>query len=168
MKKVFSPLNGTFKVQGPYTDCFSFFFIFPFFARRILKYGTFLFPSLCPWYFFFTRPFPPFIHCSAISVSRCLLFFSCNRTRRFISVALRHHLNQFPASLPSWRGGRQGLAPRSLGHTFEHTHSNTHTHTSRLRHTLLFTHTVASAPPHIQKRTGTNTLRAVIHHITVL
>lgn len=46
---------------------------------------------------------PPGICCSAISIWQRLLFFSCNQTHRFVSVALRHQLNQFPSTLPSGR-----------------------------------------------------------------
>lgn len=95
-------------------------------------------------------PFPPGVLCSVISISLCLLFFSCNQTHRFISVALRHHLNQFPSTLPSWRvavrvGTLQlGTHLYAYTHTFSFIHPRSHwsTQTGTYKtHTGLLTHT---------------------------
>lgn len=75
-----------------------------------------------------------------IFISGCLLFFSCNQTRRFISVALKHHQNQFPSALPRGRAtvGDTPVQAFSFTHTLaEHPHRRTwHTHTHRGANTL--------------------------------
>lgn len=62
---------------------------------------------------------------SVISITGCLLFFffsSCNQTRRFISVPLKHHRNQFPSRKAHGRAAAVWVTPV---HAF---HSSTHTH----------------------------------------
>lgn len=135
----------------------------------------FHFCSLCVFSFFICCPSlsgclsPPLLSgilCSAISILRCLLFFSCNQTHRFISVALRHHLNQFPSTLPSWRAAvRAGTL--QLG---THLYSHTHTHTFSLSFTFTHTVTKAQKQAHITltRIHNAHTLIPVIQHITVL
>lgn len=111
-------------VLGPNTDCFLLIWF-----HHMLKIAYF---SLCPC---FSLPFLPSILCSAISISWCLLFFSCNQTHRFISVALRHYLNQFPSPFPSWRAAvRVGTL-----------HLGTHLYTYAQTLSVSFTHTVTKA-----------------------
>lgn len=111
-------------VLGPNTDCFLLIWF-----HHMLKIAYF---SLCPC---FSLPFPPGILCSSISISWCLLFFSCNQTHRFISVALRHYLNQFPSPFPSWRAAvRVGTL-----------HLGTHLYTYAQTLSISFTHTVTKA-----------------------
>lgn len=76
--------------------------------------------------------------CPIISISVCLLFFSCNQTHRFISVTLKDHRNQFPSTLPRGRAAVGG-----------------HTCTC-----ISFTHTLAETPTRAQHDThsGANTL----------
>lgn len=83
--------------------------------------------------------------CPVISIFGCLLFFSCNQTGRFISVALKDRRNQFPSAVPCGRA-RSGATPV---HAF---HSPTHS----LNHPYM-THTY----------TQVKTEWPVIHHITV-
>lgn len=117
--------------------------------------------SLCPC---LSVPFPVGILCSAISISWYLLFFCCNQTHRFISVALRHHLNQFPSTLPSWRAAVRVGTSRLRTHLYAHT-GGAHAHTLSFIHP----HSRYSTQPGTYKtHTGSHTLRAVIHHITVL
>lgn len=90
--------------------------------------------------------YPPSILWSALSFSWCLLFFSCNQTHRFISVALRHHLNQFPSTLPSWRATvRIGILQLGThlcanAHTFSFIHPHSHQSTRTDRHIKTHTH----------------------------
>lgn len=62
-------------------------------------------------------------------------FFCCNQTHRFISVILRHDLNQFPSTLTSWR-----VAVRDGTLQLRHTYIDTPTQTLSISFT--FTHTV--------------------------
>lgn len=82
---------------------------------------------------------PLFLLCCAISIWWYLafffFFFCCNQTHRFISVILRHDLNQFPSTLTSWR-----VAVRDGTLQLRHTYIDTPTQTLSISFT--FTHTV--------------------------
>lgn len=74
--------------------------------------------------------------CPVISIFGCLLFFSCNQTGRFISVALKDHRNQFPSTVPCGRAavGSHTCACISFTHTLaEPPVHDTHIHTGANR-----------------------------------
>lgn len=85
---------------------------------------------LCPALLSQSSVFP------VISISECLLFFSCNQTRRFIYVALKHHRNQLPSALPRRRAAHlyiHCIHPHTRWNAGAHdTHA--HTHTQRCKH----------------------------------
>lgn len=96
------------------------FFLFTSQGRQMCVFVYFLF--LCTTLFSQSSVF------GVISISGCLLFFSCNQTCRFISVALKHHPNQFPSTLPCGRA-TVGDTPVHAFHSPTHLLKHPHRHT---------------------------------------
>lgn len=119
------------------------FFVYLSGMKNVCCCVLFIFFSLCTALLSQSSVFP------VISISGCLLFFSCNQTHWFISVAFKHHRNQFPSALPRGRatvGDTPVHAFHSPTHFLKHPHRRTwHTHT----------------------HTEVPTRWPVIHHITV-
>lgn len=122
--------------------------------------------------FFLLSSFSSGILCSAFSILWCLPFFFWNQTHRFISVTLRHQLNQFPSHSPILEGHCQDWHLVAWGHIYTHLHTYTYTRIPSCSFT--FTHTDIKAHGMVHTNTSrfthehTNTLKVVIHHITVL
>lgn len=97
------------------SHCFSLSF---FFFKDCISFpvGVFLYVSEFLSFLFTISLIPTFPSYGVLP------FFFCYQSHIFISVALRHHLNQFPSTLPSWRASVRA-------HTLQHgTHLHTHTH----------------------------------------
>lgn len=116
--------------------------------------------SLALSFSFFGLPFPPGILCPVTSNTWCLLFFSCNQTHRFISVTLRHHLNQFSGTFPSCR------ATIRVGTLQSGTHLCMHSHMP----SVSLTHTLAKAQTGTyEMHTGANRLSGDSpHHCSLM
>lgn len=112
------------------TLLFFFLFVSGFFCFVYLSGKTNV--RFCVVFFFLcTALFSQSSVFGVISISGCLLFFSCNQTRRFISVALKHHPNQFPSALLCGRA--------TVGDTPVHAfHSHTHTCWLVIHHFTVF------------------------------
>lgn len=132
-------LHSSFSIELQKDYCPQKFFSFAFFVylsgmKNVCCCVLFIFFSLCTALLSQSSVFP------VISISGCLLFFSCNQTHWFISVAFKHHRNQFPSALPRGRatvGDTPVHAFHSPTHFLKHPHRRTwHTHTHRGANTL--------------------------------
>lgn len=108
------------------TSLFAFFFVYLSGKKNVRFVYCFF---LCTALLSQSSVFP------VISISGCLLFFSCNQTRRFISVALKHHRNQFPSPLPCGRAAVGDTPVHAFNlptHSLKHQNRRTwHTHAHR-------------------------------------
>lgn len=102
--------------------------------------------------------------CPVISIVWCLLFFSCNQTGRFISVALKDHRNQFPSTVPCGRAavGSHTCTCISFTHALaEPAVHDTHIHTGANRmagdsphHCFLMSYLLHLCSIHLSSLTG--------------